>query len=209
MIINHCSPPPLALLAISGLHTFRHPFFNSSTLLLPEPLEDVDMAQYISGPVEVGKQQIGSIASFEPDKLLADGSKNPNYKAPEIPTIEDPPKYPRGYLYEYYVHNNAWLNLVGEIDPGYVWAKDPSNAQRVKSWPPTVLIHGDADKHVPLDSAEQMKECLGGNKVKLFVAGGQLHLFETFYFLEDDEPSMSAVRDALTCLDGIVAAALR
>ncbi|KAJ3464415.1 hypothetical protein MRS44_009201 [Fusarium solani] len=207
LIINNCSPPPIALLGICGLHTFRHPFYNSSTLLLPEPIEDADVAEFISRPIEVGKQEVGSIASFALDKLLPGGSKNPNYKAPQAPVIQDPPKHPRGHLYEYYIYKNAWLDLVGEIDAGYTWAKDASNRQRVENWPPTVLIHGDADLHVPLNSAEQMREYLGDDKVRLFVANGLHHLFETFYFLEDDEPGMSAVRDALKCLDGIVAAA--
>ncbi|KAI8666932.1 hypothetical protein NCS56_00828200 [Fusarium sp. Ph1] len=207
LIINNCSPPPIALLGICGLHTFRHPFYNSSTLLLPEPIEDADVAEFISRPIEVGKQEVGSIASFALDKLLPDGSKNPNYKAPQAPVIQDPPKHPRGHLYEYYIYKNAWLDLVGEIDAGYTWAKDPNNRRRVENWPPTVLIHGDADLHVPLNSAEQMRECLGDDKVRLFVANGLHHLFETLYFLEDDEPGMSAVRDALKCLDGIVAAA--
>lgn len=207
LIINNCSPPPIALLGICGLHTFRHPFYNSSTLLLPEPIEDEDVAEFISRPIEVGKQEVGSTASFALDKLLPDGSKNPNYKAPQAPVIQDPPKHPRGHLYEYYVYKNAWLDLVGDIDAGYTWAKDPSNRRRVENWPPTVLIHGDADLHVPLNSAEQMRECLGDDKVRLFVANGLHHLYETFYFLEDDEPGMSAVRDALECLDGIVAAA--
>lgn len=165
------------------------------------------MAEFISRPIEVGKQEVGSIASFALEKLLPDGSKNPDYKAPQAPVIQDPPKHPRGHLYEYYIYKNAWLDLVGEIDAGYTWAKDASNRQRVENWPPTVLIHGDADLHVPLDSAEQMRECLDDDKVRLFVANGLHHLFETFYFLEDDEPGMSAVRDALKCLDGIVAAA--
>ncbi|RMJ12907.1 hypothetical protein CDV36_007457 [Fusarium kuroshium] len=207
LIINNCSPPPIALLGICGLHTFRHPFYNSSTLLLPEPIEDVDVAEFISRPIEVGKQEVGSIASFALEKLLPDGSKNPDYKPPKAPVIQDPPKHPRGHLYEYYIYKNLWLDLVGDIDAGYTWAKDPSNKRRVESWPPTVLIHGDADLHVPLDIAEQMRECLGEDKVRLFVANGMHHLFETFYFLEGDGPGMDAVRDALKCFDGIVAAA--
>ncbi|KAJ4174564.1 hypothetical protein NW754_004983 [Fusarium falciforme] len=172
-----------------------------------EPIEDADVAEFISRPIEVGKQEVGSIASFALEKLLPDGSKNPNYKAPQALVIQDPPKHPRGHLYEYYIYKNAWLDLVGEIDAGYTWAKDPSNRRRVENWPPTVLIHGDADLHVPLNSAEQMREYLGDDKVRLFVANGLHHLFETFYFLEDDEPGMSAIRDALKCLDSIVAAA--
>ncbi|KAF4459460.1 hypothetical protein FALBO_13787 [Fusarium albosuccineum] len=207
VIANHCSPPPLALFAISGIHTFRHSFFNSSTLILPEPIEYSDMAEFIAGPIEVGKNDEGSIATFELDKLLADGSKNPNYKAPETPVVPNPPKYTRGALYEYYIYKNAWVDLLGEIDPGYTWAQNPDNGERVKSWPPTVLLHGDADRHVPLDIPQKMQECLGDDKVKLVVAEGQEHLFETFYYLEDDKPGMDQVRMALKCLDDIVSAA--
>lgn len=200
----------MALLGICGVYTFQHPFFESSTLLLPEPIEDADVAEFISRPMEVGKQAAGSPATFTLDKLLPDGSKKADYEAaPQAPppVTQDPPKHPRGDLFEYYVYKNAWPGLVGDVDAGYAWAKEPGSGRRVEGWPPTILIHGDADLHVPLECAEQMRECLGGGKVGLFVANGQRHLFERLCFLEDDEPGMSAVRDALKCFDDIVAAA--
>ncbi|KAM5354303.1 hypothetical protein ACJ41O_000953 [Fusarium nematophilum] len=208
LIAHHCSPPPLALFGISAIHTFQHPFFSSSTLLTPEPIRDADVAQYISGPLQVGKNAPGSESTFTPERLLPDGSKNPSYEFPKAPVVQDPPRYGRGMLYEYFIYENAWPGMLRDVDPGYGWAQDEDNRLQVDRWPPTVLIHGDADKHVPLSSAEQMKEALGGGRVRLFVAEGQEHLFEWSCFIEEDRPGMGAVRDALQCLDGVIDSSL-
>ncbi|KAH6989178.1 Alpha/Beta hydrolase protein [Ilyonectria sp. MPI-CAGE-AT-0026] len=204
LIAHHCTPPPLALFSISGIATFRHPFFNSSTLRTPEPILDADMAPVIALPLVVGKTPIGSPTAFVLDMLLADASKNPDYKQPAEPVEQPRTKLYRGNLYEYYIYKNAWLDLVGEVDVGYVWAKDPANKPRVERWPPTVIFHGDVDPDVPLSVSQQMQESLGDEKVKLFVVEGQSHLFELMNFIEDDGPGMSVVRDAMNCLEEIV-----
>ncbi|PNY26369.1 Uncharacterized protein TCAP_03701 [Tolypocladium capitatum] len=209
LIAHHCQPTPLALLSIQGINTFRHAFFNSSTQLTPEPIQDADMADIIAGPMMVGATAPGAASAFRLEKLRADGSKDPDYKTPPAPApAQDgpPPKHARGELYDYYTYKNGWLDLVGEIDVGYEWAreKSPAARDRVAKWPPTVVLHGNADYDVPLDVSEQMRDCLGGDKVSLFVADGQPHLYELTRFIDDDAPGMGAVRDAVKRLDEIV-----
>ncbi|KAH7163412.1 Alpha/Beta hydrolase protein [Dactylonectria estremocensis] len=204
LVAHHCTPPPIALFSISGIATFRHPFFNSSTLLTPEPLADADMAPVIALPLAVGKTPAGSPSAFVLDKLLADGSKNPDYQPPEE-ARRDETKPTRGALYDYYIYKNAWVDLLGEVDVGYDWARDASNKARLEAWPPTVIFHGDDDPDVPLDVSQQVQKSLGKDKVKIFVAEGQSHLFELISFVEDDGPGMGAVRDAFEYLGGIVA----
>ncbi|KAK7403799.1 hypothetical protein QQX98_010441 [Neonectria punicea] len=201
LIAHHCTPPPLALFSICGINTFRHPFFNSSTLLTPEPIEDADMAPFIALPPSVGQTPFGSPTAFVLDMLLANGAKNPEFQYPY-----EPPRsgIHRGALYEYYIYNNVWLDLLGDVDVGYEWAKDPANKARRERWPPTVIFHGNADPAVPFDVSQKMQECLGDDKVTIFVAEGQAHLFELMNFLEDDGPGMKVVRDAFGYFEDIV-----
>ncbi|KND87060.1 hypothetical protein TOPH_08302 [Tolypocladium ophioglossoides CBS 100239] len=212
LIAHHCRPTPLALFSIEGINTFRHPFFNSSTQLTPEPIRDVDMAGIIAGPIAVGVTAPGAASAFRLEKLRADGSKNPDYKIPPAPAQDGPlPKHSRSELYDYYTYKNGWLDLVGEIDPGYEWAreKSPAARERVARWPPTVTFHGNDDHDVPLDVSEQMRDCLGEDKVSLFVADGQPHLYELTKFIDDDVPEMGAVKDAVKRLDEIVGGTTR
>lgn len=207
LIAHHCQPTPLALFSIEGINTFRHPFFNSSTLLTPEPIQDADMAAIIAGPVAVGATAPGAASAFRLEKLRADGSRNPDYRTPSAPAQDGPtPKYRRGDLYDYYTYKNGWLDLVGEVDPGYEWAKggSPAARERVARWPPTVILHGNDDDDVPLGVSEQMRDCLGEARVSLFVADGQPHLYELTKFIDDEGPEMGAVKDAVKRLDEIV-----
>ncbi|KAJ6440539.1 EKC/KEOPS complex subunit BUD32 [Purpureocillium lavendulum] len=206
LIAHNCSPPPLALFSIQGINSFRHPHFNSSTLLTPEPIRDEDVAKAIAGPVAVGVTMPGSENAFRMAKLRSDGSRNPDYETEPGPS--PPLKNPRSGLYEYYTHRNAWLGMVGGIDPGYEWARErqttPEARDRVARWPPTVIFHGDADVDVPIAVSEHMRDCLGEDKVSLFVAPGQGHLYDLTRFIEDDAPEMDAVRQAVKRLDEIV-----
>jgi hypothetical protein len=196
IIAHHSNPKPLALLSTQGINTFRHPFFNTSVLLAEEEIPPSTMEKYISGPVQTGDDIVL-------DKLTSDGAKNPNYSPPEFEP-NDSSIY-RGMLYDYFTFNNTYLDLVGSIDPGYQWAKLPDAKDRVAQWPKTVIFHGNNDPDVVLDVSEDMRNCLGEDKVTLIIAEGQPHLYELEKFIEDDAPGMDVVRQAVARLDEIVA----
>ncbi|CAM1510880.1 Fc.00g083930.m01.CDS01 [Cosmosporella sp. VM-42] len=196
---------PLAMFSISGINTFRHPFFNSSTLLVPEPIEKSDMAPFFDGPVVVGTNPVGSASTFVLEKLLPNGTKNPDWYPPiRAPQLE----HHKGELYDYYIYKNEWETLVGTIDLGWEWADLEHMQDRRQDWPQTVIFHGNADDDVPLDMSQQLQKKLGDDKVSLFIAEGQPHLFELTNFIEDEGPGMDAVREAVSCLDEIVASKL-
>ncbi|UKZ83162.1 hypothetical protein TrVFT333_010967 [Trichoderma virens FT-333] len=111
----------------------------------------------------------------------------------------------RGMLYDYYTFNNAFVGIVDSVDPGYQWAKLPEARDRVAQWPRTVIFHGNQDPDVELNVSEDMRDCLGEDKVTLIIADGQPHLYELEKFIEDDAPGMDAVREAVARLDEIVA----
>ncbi|KAK5996865.1 hypothetical protein PT974_02210 [Cladobotryum mycophilum] len=202
-------PPPVALLSIQGINTFRHPFFNSSTLLTPEPIPDSDMEDIISGPIQIGTTPVSDPSAFHTDKILPDASKNPHYKPPSPPPTapQDNSEPNRGMLYDYYTYRNAWLDLVGSIDPGYDWARDSAAKERAEKWPPTVIFHGNQDFDVPVGVSQFMYEKFGPAKVDLFIANDQPHLFELGSFIEDTDSGMVAVRQAVARLDVLVAKA--
>jgi hypothetical protein len=201
LIVHHAQPPPIALFSISGIATFRHPFFNSSKLNYLDGFDDVDMTQFINLPLWLGQTPVNSPTSFEVARLLPNGLKNTEFHQLEEQLRTKPH---RGTLYEFYINKNTWLDLVGDIDPGYEWAKKPENAARVEEWPPTVIFHGDNDPDVPLGVSQLMQQGLGKDKVKIVVAEGLTHLFELMSYLEEDTPGMDVVRGALRCLDEIV-----
>ncbi|OLN87581.1 hypothetical protein CCHL11_06108 [Colletotrichum chlorophyti] len=207
---HHTNPPPIALLSVTGITTFRHPFFNSSVLLTPEPIIEEQMAHHLSGPVSVGTTSANNPQIFHLEKLLLTGAKNTTFSTPAVPITDDgnTDEFPRGCLYDYYLHKNKFLDLVGEVDPGYEWAKLDSSMHRVTAWPPTTIIQGDADDHVDLAVSTHMVDCLGESKVKLFLAKGQPHRYEATRFLEDDIQGMDAVRMAVSNLEADVARAI-
>ncbi|KAK2609258.1 hypothetical protein QQS21_002192 [Conoideocrella luteorostrata] len=209
LLAHHHPQKPLALLSIQGINSFRHEFFNSSTMLTPEPIPDSVMAPIIAGPTVIGETPDGSPSVFSVDKLRADGSRNVDFKPPLVPAASndsDNSADLRGMLYDYYIYKNQWVELLGNIDPGYAWAKEDSQESRarVAKWPPTVVFHGNQDYDVVLGVSEEMRDCLGPEKVTLLIADGQEHLYELRKFIEDDEPGMDTVRQAVACLDGIV-----
>ena len=190
------TPRPRALLSITGIATFQHPFFSSSACLPPIP-SLADISEYLSGPAVVGEVPPGTPGVFTPDKLTPDGAKNPAY-TPSPPLVGHSD---RADLYEYYLYHNAFPAFVKDIDPGY--GPNPPAAD----WPPTVIFHGNADPAVSLDVSLHMQERLGRDKVKLFIAEGQGHLFEDNNWWEDDTAGMAVVRNAVAYLDTIVGAA--
>ncbi|CAH0054160.1 unnamed protein product [Clonostachys solani] len=208
LILHHCLPSPLAVLSISGINTFRHPFFNSSTLLAQEPIHNEMVSRALDGPVVAGTKKAGFVGIFHLDKLTTFGSKSVDYVYP-VGIEESAEATQRGLLYEYLIYKNQYLNLVGDLDRGYEWAKEPGYSSKVKDWPVSIVIHGDADRGVPLDVSEQMRACLGQDKIFIFVAKGQDHLFELDRFIEDRGPEMDTVRSAVAYLVDTVAAKKR
>lgn len=202
LIAHHCEPKPLALFSIQGINTFRHRFFNSSVQTAGEEISHAAMAKHIAGPIQVGDDAPDE-STFFPEKLTPDGAKNPNF-APPTPGAEYQENH-RGMLYDYYTFNNSFVEMTGSVDPGYQWAKRPGARDRVAAWPRTVIFHGNNDPDVELNVSEDMRDCLGEEKVTLIVADGQPHLYELEKFLEDDAPGMDVVRQAVARLDEIVA----
>jgi acetyl esterase/lipase len=207
LVAHHLTPPPLALLSITGIPTFRHAFFNSSTLIPPEPVTEDDISQYVSESVTVGRHIFDASGVFSTTSLLSTGEKNPawipNKKLPEGFT-SDPN---RGLLYDYYLHENLFLDMVGGVDAGFDWAE--VNEQKLRTWPTTIFIHGDDDADVDLDVCTSVVKRLGG-KAERFLANGKGHLFERGCFLEDlgndKNTAMGAVLKAIDALDRVVAA---
>ena len=188
---HNLTPPPLALLSITGIPTFQHPFFSSSVLLSPEPPTPSCVSPLLSRPVSIGTPIPSRPSVFTIDKLSPSGGKNPEYTRPKKEEEEAPS------LYDYYLYHNEFPPLVSPIDPGY---------PAPRAWPPTVIIHGNDDYEVSVDVSLHMQETLGEENVKLFVAEGQGHLFEEASWWEDGAPGMEAVREALGCLGDIVGA---
>lgn len=204
---HHLTPPPAALLSVTGITTFQHRFFNSSILIPPEPFTEEQIAHHLSAPLSVGTVSASDPQVFRLDKILPTGARDTTSDFLPVKTSEDnnSERFPRGCLYNYYLHKNEFPNLVGDIDPGYEWAKLESGQTKAAAWPPTTIIQGDADEHVDLAVSTHMVECLGESKVKLFLAKNQPHRYEATRFLEDDVAGMDAVRQAVANLEGDVA----
>ena len=175
-------------------------------MLTPEPIPHSDMEPFTTGSPVVGTNPVGDTSVFFVDMLRSDGSKNPDYKAPpkSTATEDQDGEHFRGELYDYYLYNNKYLELVGEVDPGFDWAKDPKNAQRLGKWPVTSIFHGDDDYDVPIDVSKDMESSLGKEKVKLTVVEGGAHLFEARKFVEDEGSEMEAVKKAFKVLEDVV-----
>jgi acetyl esterase/lipase len=201
---HHCQPPPIALLSITGITTFRHPFFNTSVLLTPKPITDAQVQKHVTEPVSVGVPEAGDATVFSLEKLLPSGTKNPDFKPAQPPVSGNSEAVPRGCLYDYWLYKNAFLDLVGDVDPGYDWAKIEDGKAKLDIWPTTIIIQGNDDYDVDFKVSSHMVEALGEDKVKLCVADGQGHLFEATKFLEDDVAGMDAVRTAVQHLDQVV-----
>ncbi|RFU72866.1 hypothetical protein TARUN_9390 [Trichoderma arundinaceum] len=203
IIAHNCQPKPLALFSIQGINTFHHPFFNSSTQTAGEEITYASIEKFITGPIQVGDMRPNE-STFVLDKLTPDGAKNPTF-APRKPQAGGSDGPYRGMLYDYYTFNNSFVDTVGSVDPGFQWAKLPDTKDRLAQWPQTVIFHGDNDPDVELNVSEDMRDCLGEDRVSLFVAAGQPHLYELEKFIEDDAPGMDTVKQAVARLDEIVA----
>ncbi|KAJ8125803.1 hypothetical protein O1611_g7834 [Lasiodiplodia mahajangana] len=203
LVAQHLQPPPLALLAITGIATFRHPFFNSSTLITPEPFTRAQVQKYLDEPVSVGLTPVADSMIFYLDSLTESGIKRAGYERPK-PThrpSDGDGGISRGCLYDYYVYENAFLPMLEPLDKGYEWAQSDPQCQKLAHWPITIFIHGNSDPDVDIDVSIQAARSLGPEKAKIIIAEGQEHLFEAASFLEDEGVGMDAVREAVKELD--------
>ncbi|KAK3935274.1 lipase 2 [Diplogelasinospora grovesii] len=201
LIAHHAKPKPAALLSITGIPSFRHPFFNSSTLIPPTPVKEEEVDPFIAEPVSIGNSAFPP-AIFYLDCLLPSGSKNPTFEVPDevlSPGVGQDPS--RGMLYDYFLYDNAFLSMVGSVDLGFDWARDESQRSRLTAWPVTIFIQGDDDPDVSPSVCEDVVQALGREKAKLCLAKGRAHLFEKTSYVEDTDEGMDAVRHAIDELD--------
>ncbi|OHW95940.1 endomembrane protein 70-like protein [Colletotrichum incanum] len=204
---HHLTPPPIALLSVTGIPTFQHRFFKSSVLLTPEPITEAQMTHHLSEPVSTGTTSANNPQVFHLEKILPTGAKNSAFNIHPAPLSDDgnADEFPRGCLYDYFLYKNEYPTLVGDIDPGYEWATLEAENARAEAWPPTTIIQGDADDDVDLSVSTHMVDCLDESKVKLFLAKGQPHRYEATRFIEDDVDGMDTVRQAISNLEANVA----
>ncbi|OHE92689.1 hypothetical protein CORC01_12023 [Colletotrichum orchidophilum] len=122
---HHLTPPPTALLPFVGINTFRRRFFNSSALLAPEPITEAQVIHHLSAPVSTRTTAANNAQVFHVDKILQDGAENTTFALPSFPISDNANdnEFPREYLYDYYLDQNEFPNLVGDIDTGYQWAE--------------------------------------------------------------------------------------
>ncbi|KAI0835868.1 Alpha/Beta hydrolase protein [Hypoxylon sp. FL0890] len=203
LIAYHVKPPPVALLCITGIPSFRHPFFSSSKLITPVAIKEEDIARYLDDPVEVGAIDAYDESTFHIYQILPTGQKNVEYTHPTRPATvtSNASVVSRDSLYDYWLYQNAYLDLVGDVDPGFRWAKEDKDGDKLQDWPFSIFIQGDADTDVSMDVTTHAVECLGPDKAKLCLAQGAPHLFEAKSFLEDEPQGMAAVREAIDLLD--------
>ena len=207
LIAQHLQPAPLAVLCVTGIPTFRHPFFNSSVVLDGQMPTGAEVQAWAEESVCVGWEPFDDPGVFHLESILPSGEKNADFSGEVEETPAASVKSVREGLYSYYVHHNAFPSIVGDVDKGFEWALDPAERAKVQGWPMTIMIQGDADRHVDMEVSLHVSRCLG-NKARLCMAKDQPHLFEREAFLEDDGHRMNAVRMAVERLDEAVCSAL-
>ncbi|KAF8218334.1 Alpha/Beta hydrolase protein [Mycena galopus ATCC 62051] len=209
---HHCTPKPLALLCITGIPTFQHPFFNSSHLISPDEVHHEDIAGMLAEPVSVGTAPAHR-PSFALGMLDANGKRNSAFEFhPELGTVshQQPQNPNRGLLYTHFVRKNIYPALVDRaVDPGFEWARNPNLSKNQRAaWPVTVFIQGDADTDVPMRVCRDAADTLGSGRGVFCLAHGMEHGYEAGRFLEDGEAGMDTVREAVGALDEAVREAL-
>ena len=195
---HHLQPPPLAFLCISGIPTFHHLFFHSSVQLTHEPILKATVEQFFTGPTMIGSASQYDKWNFVLDMLLPlSAEKNPVFVRPEPVAEETTAEKEHGarrMLYEYFLQENLYEGLVGDVDPGFEWVND--NHKKWEKWPQTILIQGSNDTDVDKDVCISITNRLG-RKANIFMAKGQPHMFEATSFLEDESTPMDVVREAI------------
>lgn len=206
IIAHHLEPKPLALLASSGIPTFRHPFFSSGTILTEELVEDDDIERFSDEPVSVGTTPS---SVFGIDSVLPSGEKNPDFKTSSVPPVDRKGQDPnRGMLYEHLVRTDSLLPFVHVVDPGFMWANDRKNPRALEDWPFTILLQGDKDEDVDQDVCQSVSDSLG-NRALLIMVKGAGHRFGRTSFLEDRVLGMDKIQLATQVLEWAVADSLK
>ncbi|KAK7424336.1 hypothetical protein QQX98_000604 [Neonectria punicea] len=135
------SPPPRALLVLYGIHSFSHPFLNTGTQITkyPVPVELLDPFLSSSALVTTGSKDSmkAMVPSYSDDGQIIEGV--------DLSGVDLPPTLPptRGDLYDHFVKESLFPTVLGEdlrLDP---------MLEVGPNYPPTVLIHGTADRVVP------------------------------------------------------------
>ncbi|KAK0732307.1 hypothetical protein B0H67DRAFT_640598 [Lasiosphaeris hirsuta] len=224
LIAYHLEPKPLALLSITGIPTFHHPFFNSYKLIYhssldppelvapnPGPIPEDDMQTLIS-PYFVGKSVVEPLDAFALAKLDSRGKRKHGNawlwrRLHHVSSSSQPP----GVLYNYYLNKIVYLDLVSAVDPGFDWAasEDDANLARTSQWPMTIFIQGEQDKDISPSVCRDVAVRLGSRAVYC-EARDQGHLFEKQLFLDNPQlnrgktKGMSALFKAIKALDEAV-----
>jgi hypothetical protein len=201
LIAHHLQPKPTALLCITGIPTFKHPFFSSSVQLTPEPIKDEQVENFVNAPVEVGITPPWDPTTFEVTKLLDSGEKNTEFVHPRRPSKQEDEGAGSGLqrveLYDYYLHRNLYPIMLDTVDPGFL------DSSKLGDWPATIFIQGGEDCDVSVDVSKSTAEALGG-KGRMFLAEGEGHLFEACSYLEDPGKGISILKEAITALDEVI-----
>jgi acetyl esterase/lipase len=112
------------------------------------------------------------------------------------PIAVPPPQNQRGRFYLYSRQQGLWPLLVAGSDPGQPRAFDPYCPARnvTRDYPPTLLLHDDADTEIPLSQSEQMAAELTRSRVEhelIRVPGGP-HGFDSRM---SKDPAIAAIFD--------------
>lgn len=204
LVAFHSDQKPAMLLSISGISTFRHDFFSSSILLTPSPIQDEEIEPFLCAPTTIGTTPAYDPMTLSIRQLLPSGERNPEYVRPSKPAgtgTSSPKPLDRRCLYEYYLYNNKFSNLVEHVDPGFQWISDGASDEKLANWPRTIFIHCREDRDVSVDVTIAIAQYLTSTKADMFLTSGQGHLFEATSYLEDDNPGMDVVREAIEALD--------
>lgn len=146
---HYLDPRPLALLAYYGHPTSDDDFFRSNKILIEPPVTYVQIKHFLEEPVHCGFTHPSS--QFDPKCLLDDLSPNPEWKRPEQ---DSSGSIPRDHLFFYLNQNNKYPEMAQGIDKSL---NDPS----WKDYPPTIIVHGDADYMVPLQASKDIVSVIG------------------------------------------------
>jgi hypothetical protein len=137
----YVEPRPVAVFSYYGIPSFQHDFFRSGKVLWPVKKSQIE--RFLTEPMSVGCTSARE--AFSLNCLLPDGSQNVKYEKPAAENTGG--EFPRGNLYDWLVQENKYPEIVCNVDKGFEWSG-------WSTFPPTILIHGDADADVPFDLSQ-------------------------------------------------------